>query len=133
LTNTLKPIFDLQKNTHFKFVSSFSDKPDFVAQFRKKFNSIRAYHATNLNKEEISDVKKNGLKIPNREFLIQKAFLKLSRKDDPESLKFSIADSAKKYFDSNDYFLEQQIFFGLIKAPFIDDYYHYLLFGSELF
>lgn len=124
-------IFDLQKKKHSAFVSRFPNKSVFIEQFREQFNYIRAYHATNLSDKEIIDVKENGLKIPDKEFIIQKALLRFSKPEDVETLTKSIAIIAEEYFNTVDYALEQEIFFGLLKAPFIDKWYHYLLLGSE--
>ncbi len=124
-------IFDIERQDCINYVNSFTNKAKFVKDFRISFDYILSYHATNLNEQELNDIKKNGLRPSNRELLHQKALDRFIKKDDSIELQNNVRLAVKEYISKKEYLCENEINLGLIKEPFITEFYHYLLFGPE--
>lgn len=128
---TSNKIFKLPDKACSSYVEGFTNKSKFVSAFKKDFGYVRAYHATNINEPEIDHIRKNGLVPSSRELLRSKAVARFIKTTDTDKLKTEVAQAVDHYIQNQDYICETEINFGLIKQPFIDNWYQYLLFGPE--
>ena len=116
-----------------KFVEQFSTRSSFVTAFKKKYNLISAYHATNLDRGELALVKKQGLKTSSPELLQTLALTRFLSAEDPPDVRSEIKGDIERYISGGrfGYPNRGEINFGLNRQQLMDEFYHYLLFGPE--
>jgi len=127
----LNSVFDITERNCQKFIESFEDCADFVEAFKKEYRYFISYHASNLDEQEIKDVKSNGLLLTNTKFFVSKAKRKLILETDSNDLKQKLNNKIDSYFRKPDYKLGQGVYLCFAKESLIEESYHYLLFGSE--
>lgn len=122
-------IFDIENIQCEDFVFSFQNIDAFRKAFRKKFEFIIAYHATNLTSQEVESIKIDGLKISTRNLIEEKAKHKFIEKNH-ESYNLEIETYIIQYFNENEIHTKNEINFALIKSDLVENY-SFLLFGAE--
>lgn len=116
------------------FVCRYENVKDFRTAFRKEFEYIIGFHATNLSEDEFKCIKTEGLKIASKELLEKKAKHRFIRKEF-EELSNEIEKDITMWFSTDDlyenkFYTKNEINFGLIRDDLFE-HYHYLLFGAE--
>ena len=126
-------IFYLEQKRCAKFVDQFSNRPSFVDAFRKKYDLISAYHATNLDRTELGSVRKHGLQTSSSELLQTLALSRFLSDNDPPDLRSEIKSDIENYISGGNFGYPNrgEINFGLNKEQLMNEFYHYLLFGPE--
>ena len=123
-------MFDLNSDICIDYVSRFKEINKFVKSFRKDYSTIVAYHGTNLNEKEIELIRKEGLFRSSLSLKIEKAKSRFILPTDKQDTKINIANFIDNYFKHNNS-TTNEINFGLLKDPLINEHYQYLLFGTE--
>jgi hypothetical protein len=90
-------IFHLEQKRCVKFVEQFSTASSFVTAFKKKYNLISAYHATNLDQRELVSVREHGLQISSPELLQSLALARFLSNQDPLDLRSEIKSDIESY------------------------------------
>lgn len=126
--------FEIENQECHGFVCSFQNVEDFRIAFRKKYEYIVAFHATNLSDEELKCIKKEGLKVASKELLEKKAIHRFIV-NETEKKSEKIEKDIKEWFSSDDsyenkLYTKNEINCGLLKDDLFE-HYHYLLFGAE--
>lgn len=126
--------FEIENQECEDFVCSFENVEDFRIAFRKKYEYIVAFHATNLSDEEVKCIKKEGLKIASKELLEKKAIQRFIVNESEEKYK-EIEKDIKEWFSTDDvcdnkFITKNEINFFILKNDLFE-HYHYLLFGAE--
>lgn len=126
--------FEIENQECEDFVCSFQNVEDFRIAFRKKYEYIVAFHATNLSDEEVKCIQKEGLKIASKELLEKKAIDRFIV-NESEKKSEEIEKDIKEWFSTDDlyenkFYTKNEINFGLLKDDLFE-HYHYLLFGAE--
>ena len=126
--------FEIENQECEDFVCSFQNVEDFRIAFRKKYEYIVAFHATNLSDEELKCIQKEGLKVASNELLEKKAIHRFIV-NESEKKSDEIEKDIKEWFSTDDlyenkFYTKNEINFGLLKDDLFE-HYHYLLFGAE--
>lgn len=124
-------IFDIEQQSCIDYVTSFTNGNKFMKDFKKSYQYIRAYHATNMDEAEIRDLKTNGLRPGTSGLLMEKAINRFVNVTDSAELQIEIKNVISNFFTQDSRHFTSEINFGLVRQPFIDEWYHYLLFGPE--
>ena len=126
--------FEIENQECEDFVCSFQNVEDFRIAFRKKYEYIVTFHATNLSDEEVICIQKEGLKVASKELLEKKAIHRFIV-NESEKKSEEIEEDIKEWFSTDDlyenkFYTKNEINFGLLKDDLFE-HYHYLLFGAE--
>lgn len=126
--------FEIENQECEDFVCSFQNVEDFRIAFRKKYEYIVAFHATNLSDEELKCIQKEGLEVASKELLEKKAIHRFIV-NESEKKSEEIEKDIKEWFSKDDlyenkFYTKNEINFGLLKDDLFE-HYHYLLFGAE--
>lgn len=123
-------IFDLQNANDRKYVRAFSNTDDFLAACRNDYHFLIAFHATNINEQEISSIKSIGLKLSSAEFLKQKALDRFVLATDSSETQERAKGIIENYFEDST-ITKVEINLSLNRRELEGESYQYLLFGPE--
>ncbi|HWZ02095.1 MAG TPA: hypothetical protein VNX40_00720 [Mucilaginibacter sp.] len=122
--------FNFNDKQCIQYLNRFRSSKRFLASFRRKYTTIVAYHATNINEKERLSIQTNGLKRASSTLFRQKAIDRFILPTDPIATQMEILEIIDNHF-------WRKVSIGEINLVIDNellthrDAYHYLLFGPE--
>lgn len=122
-------VFDITNEACLSFLERFNNAEDFVLEFKSNYDRILAYHASNLNDDELNSVKTEGLKLGNKELLLNLAKARFVNGLNTVQENNKIIESINRFFLEVD--TPREINFNVSRMELLTNSIHYLKYGSE--